>query len=72
MMATYRDVMDAVSFAMAIIESYQLDIEARPDLMSEGFCQGEVYREAIHSIRSMADILPCIGACALCDDGRKA
>ena len=49
-----RDVKDeALAYAISIIESYEMDIRGRPELIEQGFCQGVVYRDAIQRIHEI-------------------
>ena len=43
---------EALKYAVGIIESYQIDIRDR-GYDKEGFCQGEIYREAIPKLEAI-------------------
>jgi len=52
----------ALEFAIAVIESYQLDVRApfppgttdARSLADDGFCQGTIYQYAVHRVRRLA------------------
>lgn len=41
-----KAVSDELHYACLVIRNYRNDIAARPDLVAEGFCQGEIYTDA--------------------------
>ena len=51
-----KKLLDALTMAMSIIESYQADInEMRSQgVLKDGFCQGAVYKYAIKDIKQRA------------------
>ena len=59
----------AVYFAAGVIDEYQKAIRQRPELVQEGFCQSEIFRNAITSLRLIANGLD--SAAALSADGKK-
>jgi hypothetical protein len=48
----------ALLYARAVIRSYEANIQARPELVDAGFCQGVIYRHAIQDIRALAGDSP--------------
>lgn len=44
----------AVYFAAGMIDEYQKAIRERPELMQEGFCQSDLFRNALVSLRMIA------------------
>jgi len=48
-----KNLKQALSYAIAIINCYETDIKScqKPDLVMRGFCQGALYKSAIEDIK---------------------
>lgn len=44
----------AIYFAAGMIDEYQKAIGRRPDLLEEGFCQSDLFRNALRALRMIA------------------
>lgn len=57
MSTDYVRLREALDYALAIIESYEMDIRnSGLNLVGQGFCQGDIYRNARQDIRDIAGL----------------